>query len=153
MLIAANLPKFLWTETLQHTTWLKNRTAMCVLGGKTPFKMIHKSKPNLEGLPEWGVHIFMLYEGRGKLEEQANEGHCVYWPRKHCITVERKMNFSIAIQHDSMAEGWQNTPVTQDQAQSPSQPPPTASPHTDPLQGFEPTPTDALGCGQCACKP
>src|SRR5882724_1826794 len=63
------------------------------------------------------------------------------------------MNFGIAIQHDGMAEGWQNAPVTQDQAQSPSQPLPMTSPCTDPLQGFEPTPADALGHGQCACKP
>jgi len=33
---------------------LKNRTATCTLGGWTPFEIVHKSKPNLESLPEWG---------------------------------------------------------------------------------------------------
>jgi len=26
--------------------------------------MIHKLKPNLEGLPEWGLHVFVFCEGR-----------------------------------------------------------------------------------------
>ena len=89
---------------------------MCTLGGRTPFEVVHKCKPNLEGLPEWGMHIFVLCEGRGKLEERADEGHWVgysahsqghhiYWPRKHHVTVERNVNFGIAIQCDGMAEG------------------------------------------------
>ena len=63
MLITVALPKFLWTETLQHATWLKNRTATRALGGKTLFEAVFKLKPNLEGLPEWGAHTFVLHEG------------------------------------------------------------------------------------------
>src|SRR5882724_1380532 len=115
-------PKFLWTKTLQHAAWLKNRIATCTLGGRTPFEVVHKSKPNLESLPEWGTHVFMLQEGRGKLEEQADEGgwamyspdsqgHHVYWPSKHHVTVERNVNFGRVVQHDTIAEGWQDIPV------------------------------------------
>src|SRR5882724_4536103 len=48
MLLTVDLPKFLWTESVQHMMWLKNCTSMCALGRKTPFEMLHKSKPNLE---------------------------------------------------------------------------------------------------------
>ena len=146
---------------------------MHALGGRTPFEVVHKCKPNLKGLLEWGTHVFMLCEGRGKLEERANEGHWVrysadsqghriYWPGKHPVTVERNVNFSIAVQCNGMAEGWQDAPATQNQAQPSLQPsptsatphtqtsPPMSTPHTDPLRGFEPIPTDVLGCGQCA---
>src|SRR5882724_13228327 len=170
MLIAANLPKFLWTETLQHAAWLKNRTTTCTLRGRTPFEVVHKSKPNLESLPEWGTHVFMLQEGRGKLEEQAHEGgwamyspdsqgHHVYWPSKHHVTVERNVNFGRVVQHDTMAEGQQDIPVTQNQPHPTTAPPHMQTPahlpvpHTDPLHGFKTTPADTLGCGQFTCKP
>ena len=60
MLLASNLPKFLWTESVQHAVWLKNCTTTCVLNGKTPFEVVFKSKPNLKNLLEWGVCIFVL---------------------------------------------------------------------------------------------
>jgi len=59
-LIAADLPKFLWAESVQHVTWLKNHTSTHALNGKTPFEMLHKEKPNLENLPKWGIQVFVL---------------------------------------------------------------------------------------------
>ena len=43
-------PKTLWGEVLQHATWLKNRTAMCALDGKTPFEALHNHPPDLSDL-------------------------------------------------------------------------------------------------------
>ena len=72
MLLAADLLKFLWAESVQHVTWLKNCTLTCALSRKTPFEMLHKSKPNLEDLPEWGTRIFVLCKGCNKLDEKAD---------------------------------------------------------------------------------
>src|SRR5882724_5057309 len=72
MIIASCLPKFLWTEAIQHTVWLKNHTATHALDSKTPFEVLFKQKPNLQDLPEWGTHVVVLHEGRGKLDKKAN---------------------------------------------------------------------------------
>jgi len=72
MLIAVDLPKFLWAKSVQHATWLKNHTLTCTLNGKTPFEMLHKEKPNLENLLEWGIRVFVLQEGHNKLDEKVD---------------------------------------------------------------------------------
>ena len=50
LLIASGLPCFLWEEAMQHTTWLQNQTPAKALDGKTPYKMLNKSKPYLGGI-------------------------------------------------------------------------------------------------------
>jgi gag-polypeptide of LTR copia-type/Zinc knuckle len=44
------LPKSVWGEALRHANWLKNRTAMCALDGKTPFKVLYDHLPDLSSL-------------------------------------------------------------------------------------------------------
>ena len=77
MLLAAGLPKFLWFEAIWHATWLNNCTSTCALNRKTLFEMQYKEKPNLENLLEWGTQVFVLREGRRKLDEKADEGRWV----------------------------------------------------------------------------
>jgi hypothetical protein len=102
---AADFPKFLWTESLQHATWLKNRTSMHTLDGRTPYEMLHGSKLDLKGLLEWGAQAFVLKQDARKLDAKADEGHWVgysnesqghrtYWPGQRCITVERNVTFN-----------------------------------------------------------
>ncbi|KAF8532320.1 hypothetical protein JB92DRAFT_2571350, partial [Gautieria morchelliformis] len=75
MLLTANLPKFLWTESVQHVVWLKNRmTSTCTLDGKTPYEMVHGMKPDMTDLPEWSTRIFVLKEQASKLESRSDEG-------------------------------------------------------------------------------
>jgi len=73
MHLSVDLPKFLWAESVQHVTWLKNHTLMQALNGKTPFEMLFKQKPNLKNLPEWGTCMFVLHKGCSKLDEKAEE--------------------------------------------------------------------------------
>jgi transposase InsO family protein len=47
---ASGLPKSLWGEALRHAAWLKNRTAMCALDGKTPFEALYGRPPDLSTL-------------------------------------------------------------------------------------------------------
>ena len=60
MLLASGLPKFLWTEMIQHVTWIKNRTGTCALNSKIPYEMVFKLKPHLQDLPKWGSTIYIL---------------------------------------------------------------------------------------------
>ena len=93
MLLASDLPKFLWTESVQHTVWLKNCTTTHALDGQTPFEIMFKMKPNLKNIPEWGACIFILCKGCSKFKSRADEacwvgysldskGHRVYWPKE-----------------------------------------------------------------------
>ena len=68
-----DLPKFLWMESVQHTVWLKNQTSMCALDRKTPYEILHKMKPDLTDLPEWGARIFALKEDCRKLESRQTK--------------------------------------------------------------------------------
>ena len=104
MHFAADLPKFLWTESVQHAVWLKNRTTTYQLNGKTPFEMLFGKKPDFTDLPEWGAKVWVLKEDRGKLDAKADEGrwvgysrdskaHRIYWPGRQRVTNERNISF------------------------------------------------------------
>jgi hypothetical protein len=90
---AADLPKFLWPESIQHTFWLKNHTSTYLLDGKTPYELLFNKKLDLTNLPEWGTKVWVLKEDRGKLDAKEDEGcwvgysrgsqaHRIYWPGK-----------------------------------------------------------------------
>ena len=93
MHLTVGLPKFLWTELVQHAVWLKNCTSMCALNGKTLYELVHGMRPDLTDLLEWGARVFILKEYQGKIDPKADEGrwvgcsyeskgHRVYWPGK-----------------------------------------------------------------------
>jgi hypothetical protein len=103
MLIAADLPRFLWVEAIRHAVWLKNRSPTRALNGKTPHEAMGLGKPNLANLHEWGMVVWVQISA-GKLDAKAAEarfmgydaerkGYRVYWPEKRTITVERNVRF------------------------------------------------------------
>lgn len=57
LLHQSGLPKSLWGEALQHTTWLMNRTPTRILDDKAPFEALYRKKPNLGLLLEWGCEV------------------------------------------------------------------------------------------------
>ena len=72
--------------------------------------MIHKTKPELSLLPEWGQWVFVKQETSGKLDAKAKEGkwvgfsaqsqgHRVYWPNKCSVTVEHNLIFGPDLVH------------------------------------------------------
>ena len=67
LLIASNLPCFLWKEAMQHATWLQNRLPAQALDGKTPYEMMHNEKPNLAGIQEFGATAYVKDLKAGKL--------------------------------------------------------------------------------------
>ena len=105
MLHAAELPKNLWGEAVNHAVWLKNRTSTRVLGNVTPFERLYGEKPNLGGVPEWGQRVWVHNNAGSKLDAWATEArwvgfdsdsphaHRVYWMGKNSISVERNIKF------------------------------------------------------------
>ena len=105
----SSLPKSLWGEALRHATWLKNRTAMRVLDGKTPFKALYGRLPNLSALHMWGFLVLVHSTDGSKLHAQACEAcwigldvdtkaHRVYWPGLGNVTAEQNVYFGTSAQ-------------------------------------------------------
>jgi hypothetical protein len=91
MLLGQDMPKFLWAETLNYTTWLKNRLPSHSTLGKTPYKLVNKSKSNL-----------MLARGKleAKMEEanfvrvdQESKGYHIWWAGKQKVSIEQNVTF------------------------------------------------------------
>jgi hypothetical protein len=104
LLHSSKLPKNLWGEAITHAVWLKNRTPTHILGEKTPFKVLYGRKLDLGGLKEWGNEVWVhtmagtKLDGRSKIGrwlgfKEISNGHCIYWPEKCSVTVERSIKF------------------------------------------------------------
>ena len=75
------------------------------LGSVTPFEKLYGTKPDLGRVPEWGQHVWVHTDKGSKLDGHAAEArwvgydqdsmhaHQVYWPNKHCISVEQNIKF------------------------------------------------------------
>ena len=68
LLHQSGLPKTLWAEALLYAVWLKNCMSTCTLGTVTPYEHLHKSKPNLAGVLEWGQHMWVHNDSGSKLD-------------------------------------------------------------------------------------
>ena len=100
LLHQSRLLKTLWAEALLYAVWLKNHTSTHTLGTVTPYEHLHKSKPNLAGVLEWGQHMWVHNDLGSKLDARATVAHWVgydadsththriYWPQKRLISVE-----------------------------------------------------------------
>jgi len=106
MLHAGQLLKYLWGEAVKHAVYLKNRTSTKALDGKMPYEAYFGTKPNLAGLHEFGCKVWVHNMGGSKLNDQseigqwvgfdeASNGHHIYWPGKHSISVERSVKFDM----------------------------------------------------------
>ena len=104
LLHTSSMPQNLWGEALCHSTWLKNRTSMWALGGKTPWQVVYGATPNLIGLKRFGETAWVHNASGSKLNVCAWEGrwigfntescrHCVYWPTKGTVSVEQNVYF------------------------------------------------------------
>ncbi|EKM57314.1 uncharacterized protein PHACADRAFT_194873 [Phanerochaete carnosa HHB-10118-sp] len=68
MLIAKNLPKFLWEDAVAYACFLKNQSPTRALGGKTPYEAFWGKVPNISDLHEFGSDVWVL-----RLETQQNK--------------------------------------------------------------------------------
>jgi hypothetical protein len=119
MLVAKDLPKYLWAEAVNYATWLKNRLPSRAIPSHTPYDLIHQRKPDLSMAHEFGSTVYALQQNAGKLEPKAEEAlfvgvdneskaYRVYWPTKHCVSVECNVTFappSVVVARDVLDEG------------------------------------------------
>jgi hypothetical protein len=119
MLVARDLPKYLWAEVVNYMTWLKNCLPLRAIPGHTPYDLIHQRKPDLSMAHEFSSMVYILQQNIGKLEAKAEEAlfvgiyneskaYQVYWLMKHHVSVECNMMFvplSIVVARDVLDEG------------------------------------------------
>jgi hypothetical protein len=60
LLIAANLPKRLWSETLSTTCYLSNRSLIKTLDEKTSYEAWHDEKPDLSNLRMYDCKTYVI---------------------------------------------------------------------------------------------
>jgi len=58
MMIAANIPQYLWTAAVVTANYLRNRSPSSILLNKTPYENYHKVLPNLSHLRIFGCEAY-----------------------------------------------------------------------------------------------
>lgn len=66
MLIAKNLPAFLWDEAVSHATYLRNRAPTRALKGITPYEAWTGKKPDVSHFREFGCDVWVFDETKNK---------------------------------------------------------------------------------------
>jgi transposase InsO family protein len=114
MLIARNLPQFLWDEAVAHAAYLRNRAPTRALEGKTPYEAWYRRKPSVAHLREFGCDVWILDESksRSKLDPKSQKMKFMgfmdgsksiryYDPDKRNVKVSRNFAFN---ENDEMKE-------------------------------------------------
>ncbi|KAF8631622.1 hypothetical protein AX17_005074 [Amanita inopinata Kibby_2008] len=111
MLLALNLPKFLWAEAASHHIWLRNCVPTHALPKSvTPLEMATGQHPDLSMVHEWGCRVWV------KRFDEESKGCRIYWEAKRSVTVERDIYFDereVLNTKVALIEGERNLPSTQ----------------------------------------
>jgi hypothetical protein len=80
MMIAANIPQYLWTAAVETADYLRNRSPSSIQINKTPYETYHKVLPNLSHLRIFGCEAYPLdlNNSASKFEARA---------KKNCIMI------------------------------------------------------------------
>ena len=75
MLIAKELPTFLWDKAISHATYIQNQSPTHALKGKTPHEAWTGKKPNISHVREFGSDIWILddFKNRSKLTPKSKK--------------------------------------------------------------------------------
>ena len=104
LLILSGLLHPLWAEAMVHKCWIQDWMPTQALEGKTPYKMISRTKPNLTGIQCFGAAAYVKIKNARKLDKCALKGHFIgydseskgyqiYWPEKCSISIEHNVVF------------------------------------------------------------
>jgi hypothetical protein len=66
MMIAQNVPMFLWEYAVSHAVYLRERAPTKALPGKTPYEAWYGKKPDVSHLREFGTPVYVLLQGQKK---------------------------------------------------------------------------------------
>jgi hypothetical protein len=79
MLIAGELPEFLWEYAVAHVAYLRNRSYVEHLPTSTPYQGWFDAKPNVSHLREFGAPIWVLLQGEKEQQKMLPKSkRCAY---------------------------------------------------------------------------
>jgi hypothetical protein len=159
MLIARNLPAFLWESAVEYAAYIRNRSPTRALRGKTPLEAWTRKKPNVSHLREFGCEVWVKREPVQKLSklgrdhEKAEKFIFVgfgdhtdivkyYDGKNRAIRESRNVVWvepSTQPPVDVQLEGELGTPSQQSPAEDPAQPASMENQKTVPSEGEPPT--------------
>ena len=64
MMIAHDVPKYLWCEAINHATYVRNKSFTPAIKGKTPEEGFTTLKPNVSHFQEFSSPVWVLDEAR-----------------------------------------------------------------------------------------
>ena len=75
MIIAHNVPKYIWPEAVNHAAYIRNRSYTRAIQGKTPIEAWTNIRPSVAHLQEFGIPIWILNEQQGlsKLDPKSSK--------------------------------------------------------------------------------
>ena len=85
ILIKSNAPKYLWGKAILATIYIYNKTPHNTLNFKTPYKIKHNKKPNINNIKIQGSITYYKIKGpkRSKLKAQAKKGILIKYKKNN----------------------------------------------------------------------
>nr|GEY49623.1 retrovirus-related Pol polyprotein from transposon TNT 1-94 [Tanacetum cinerariifolium] len=111
MLTFANLPMFLWAESIAIAYCTQNRSIIHKRFDKTPYELMNKRKPNIKFFRVFGCRCYLLsdYEDVGKLKAKGDIGVFVGYSKASAAFKiynkrTRKIHESVNVNFDEISE-------------------------------------------------
>ncbi|GKB70537.1 retrovirus-related pol polyprotein from transposon TNT 1-94 [Tanacetum coccineum] len=111
MLTFANLPLFLWAETIATACFTQNCLIIHKCFDKTPYELINKRKPNTKFFHVFGCRCYLLndYDNVGKLKAKGDIGVFVGYSKESAAfrvynKRTRKIHESVNVNFDEISE-------------------------------------------------
>ena len=76
MLIANELPEFLWEYAVLHAAYLHNCSYTQYLPDSTPYQGWHNAIPNISHLHEFGAPVWILLQGQREQRKMLPKSQC-----------------------------------------------------------------------------
>ena len=73
MLYHAGMPNKFWAEAIDTATYILNRMPTTVLGGMSPYEIIHEHAPNIDHIRTFGCMAYTYVQRRKKMEKRSKE--------------------------------------------------------------------------------
>jgi hypothetical protein len=146
----ADMPKFLWAEAYNWACYVKNRLPHSALDGKSPYELLHNSKPSISHFRPFGsrCYVHIPIEKRGassKLDPRNKEGRFVgytgsssmfrvYIPSERSVKESRQVTFHPSTETTTSVDIPQQinaTPLPQPEPTSPQLPEPVQPTSTE----------------------
>lgn len=69
MINAQHVPEFLWEHAIEHTSYIRNHSYLCMLQGEMPYEIWHGLKLSITHLQEFGTPVWVLLQGQAQQQK------------------------------------------------------------------------------------